>query len=236
MPTEERSIQDNDQLFFICGATVAALVALVGFARTYYLKTWFDTPTLTPLVHLHGIVMTLWVSLYVVQTWLVASHRTHIHRRLGIFVALWALVVLVVGTTTGIMAAKLGHSPGPPPLRFLVMPLGDMVVFGTLVLIGIYFRSKREMHRRLMLLATLGILTAAFGRLPLDFLLSHRPFSAFALTDLTVLAFVAYDTFKHRRLHPAFAWGGLLIIVSQPIRFALSSTDAWMQFASWLVG
>ena len=236
MHTEERSLQDNDRIFFICGAIVVALVALVGFARTFYLKAFFDTPALTPLVHLHGIVMTLWVSLYVVQTWLVATHRTRIHRRLGIFVALWAVVVLVVGTSTGIMSAKLGHSPGPPPLRFLAVPLGDMVVFGTLVSIGLYFRSKREIHRRLMLIATLGILTAAFGRIPLDFLLSHRPFSAFALTDLTVLAFVAYDTFKHRRLHPAFAWGGLLTIVSQPIRFALSSTDAWMQFASWMVG
>ncbi len=226
---------NDDHLLYRWGAVVAALVALVGFARTFYLKAFFGTPALSRLVLLHGIVMTLWVALYVVQTWLVASHRIHIHRRLGIFGALWAGVVLVVGTTTGIVAAKHGHSPGPPPLIFLVVPLGDMVVFGVLVSAALWLRNKRESHRRLMLLATLGILTAAFARIQLGFIQSHLPLTAFLLTDFTVLAFVAYDSVKHRRLHPAFGWGGLLIFASLPLRIWLSGTGAWMQFATWLV-
>ena len=235
MALETKTKQNDEHLLYRWGAAVAALVALVGFGRTFYLKAFFGTPTLTPLVHIHGLVMTLWVALYVVQTWLVASHRTHIHRRLGIFGALWACVVLIVGTTTGIVAAKLGHSPGPPPLVFLIIPLGDMVIFGVLVSVGLWLRNKRETHRRLMLLATLGILTAAFARIQLGFIQNHLPLAAFLLTDFTVLAFVAYDSFKHRRLHPAFAWGGLLILVSLPLRIWLSGTSAWMQFASWLV-
>ena len=221
--------------FYLYGGVAAAIIALVGFARTFYLKTLFDTPPLTPLVHLHGLVMTTWVALFVVQTWLVAAHRTQVHRRLGLFGAGWALLVLVVGTTTGIEGARLGHSPGPPPLKFLVVPLGDMVVFATLVGIGLYLRNRREVHRRLMLLATLGILMAAFGRLPLAFIQSHRPLVPFLLVDLVVLAFIAFDTFKHRRLHPAFGWGGGLILASFPLRILLAQTEAWLQFAGWLV-
>ena len=221
--------------FYIYGGVAAAAIALVGFARTFYLKTLFGTPPLTPLVHLHGLVMTTWVALFVGQTWLVASHRTQVHRRLGLFGAGWALLVLVVGTTTGIEAARLGHTPGPPPLKFLVVPLGDMVVFATLVGIGFYLRNRREVHRRLMLLATLGILMAAFGRLPLAFIQSHRPLVPFLLVDLVVLAFIAFDTLRHRRLHPAFGWGGALILASFPLRIFLASTEAWMRFAGWLV-
>jgi len=46
---------------------------------------------------------------------------------------------------------------------------------------------------------------------------------------------VAYDTIKQRRLHPAFGWGMLLIVVSQPMRLLLSGTSVWQQFATWLV-
>jgi hypothetical protein len=47
-----------------------------------------------------------------------------------------------------------------------------------------------------------------------------------------VLACVAADTWKHRRLHPAFAWGALLVVLSHPLRFRLAQTDAWMRFAT----
>ena len=223
--------------FYLWAAVGAALIVFAGFARTYFLKGAFGTPALSPLLHTHGLVMTLWFALFIVQTWLVASHRIHIHRRLGIFGAFWAVVVLVVGTTAAIAAARLGRPPAPlpPPLVFLVIPLGDMVVFGTLVGIGLYFRNKREIHRRLMLLCTLSMLPAAFARIPLAFIKNGGLLMFFGLADLCVLAFVAYDTFKSRRLHPAFGWGALFIIASLPLRLMLSGTHAWMQCAAWLV-
>ena len=39
-----------------------------------------------------------------------------------------------------------------------------------------------------------------------------------------------------RRVHPAYVWGGLLVIGSQPLRLALSGTAAWLAFADLLVG
>jgi hypothetical protein len=55
------------------------------------------------------------------------------------------------------------------------------------------------------------------------------------LTDLCLLACVAFDTVRSRRLHPAFFWGTLLVIASQALRLIVSGTGAWLQFASWLV-
>src|SRR5512147_1245206 len=87
---------------FATGVAVAtALIVFVGFARTYYLKGVFGTPALSSgLVHLHGIVMTLWFALFVVQVRLIAAHRTDLHRRVGVVGAVLALLVLVVGITT----------------------------------------------------------------------------------------------------------------------------------------
>jgi hypothetical protein len=46
---------------------------------------------------------------------------------------------------------------------------------------------------------------------------------------------VAYDTFKHRRLHPVFLWGSIFIIALQPLRLLLAGTSVWMNFAAALV-
>jgi len=38
------------------------------------------------------------------------------------------------------------------------------------------------------------------------------------------------------RLQPVALWGGLLIIISQPLRLAVSGTDSWLAFARWAAG
>jgi hypothetical protein len=50
-----------------------------------------------------------------------------------------------------------------------------------------------------------------------------------------VLARVVFDAIKHRRFHPVFLWGTLLIVALQPLRLLLAGTDTWMRFATWLV-
>jgi hypothetical protein len=224
-----------DRRFATGVAVTAALIVFVGFARTYYLMDVFGTPALSSgLVHLHGIVMTLWFALFVVQVRLIAAHRTDLHRRAGVVGALLAALVLVVGVTTAIVAAKRGFTPGPPPLVFLSIPLGDMLVFAVLVSLGLLFRRRSDIHRRLMLLASVGILGAAISRIPIGFIETGGPLTFFGLTDLCVLACVVFDTVKNRRLHPAFGWGILFIVASQPLRLMLTDTAVWMQFATWL--
>jgi hypothetical protein len=218
-------------------ALAAVIVVFAGFARSYYLKGVFGTPALTGLVHLHGIVMTLWFTLFFVQVRLVASDRVDLHRKLGVFGAVLALLVVAVGTLTAIAGARHGSPPGrPPPLVFLAIPLGDMVVFSVLVSLGLALRRKPMAHKRLLLLSSLGIVTAAVARIPLDFIRNGGLPAFFAITDLLLLLCIGYDTVKNRRLHPAFGFGFLFIIGSQVLRFWLSGTPEWLRFATWLVG
>src|SRR3712207_2906720 len=73
----------RERMFYTGMAVAAAAVVFAGFARTYYLKPYFGTPSLTPLLHLHGVLFTSWIVLFVVQTTLVAVRRVNVHRRLG---------------------------------------------------------------------------------------------------------------------------------------------------------
>ena len=226
----------NDRRLYILAAILTPLIVLLGFARTYYLKPFFNTPDIAGwIVHLHGLVMTAWVVLFVTQVSLVATRRTRIHQRLGILGAGLAALVVIVGVSTALFAAARDAIPGPDGLRFLIIPLGDMLIFAILVSLALYYRRKLDVHKRLMLLAAINILTPAIARIPFDFIVNGGPLVFFGLTDLCLLAVVAFDTFKHRRLHPVFLWGSIFLIAMQPLRILLAGTDVWLAFASSLV-
>jgi len=162
------SDRSRERIFYTGIATLCAAVIFAGFFRTYYLKALFANLPLTPLVHLHGIVFTCWLVLFITQTTLVAAKRTDLHRRLGVFSAVLAGVMIVVGPMTAIAAAKRGFGvPGrPSPLVFLTIPMFDILVFAILVATGLSYRQRPDMHKRLMLLATVSILPPGIARLP----------------------------------------------------------------------
>jgi hypothetical protein len=236
--TAGRARSAGERRLYTGAAIVAALVVFAGFARTYYLKSAFGTPELTALKQVHGAVMTAWFALFVVQVRLVATGRTAVHRKVGVAGAGLAALVLVLGTMLGVASARAGVTPIPSlsPLVFLVMPVGEMAIFAGFVTAGIAMRKRPAWHKRLMLLSSVAILTPAMARLPFDFIQAGGPLVFFALTDAVVLACIAVDTAKNRRLHPAFAMGIVFVLAMQFGRLALSQTQAWMAFARWLVG
>jgi hypothetical protein len=221
--------------FYVGMAIAIALTVFAGFSRTYFLKAHYGTPELSLLLHVHGLVFTSWVLFFLAQTTLVAAGRTDIHRRMGVAGAVLAALLLIVGTATAIVRVKGGSAPVPgvPPLAFLAIPLFDMVVFAILVGAALYFRHRAETHKRLMTLGIIALMSAPIARLPFA-LLEAGPPAFFGLTDLFILAMLVYDLTSRRRVHPATIWGGLLIVISQPLRLMISGTPAWMAFAAWI--
>ena len=226
----------SDRPLYLLAAIVVPLIVLAGFARTYYLKGLFGTPPLPNLiVQVHGIIMTAWVALFIVQVSLVATRRTRTHQRLGVAGAVLAALVVVVGVLTGLFAAARAEDR-IPALQFVIVPLGDMLVFAVLIGAALYFRRRLDIHKRLMLVAAVNLLAPAIARIPLSVIANGGPLAFFGLTDLCLLGFVAFDTIRHRRLHPAFLWGTLFVIAMQPLRIALAPTAAWIKFADYVVG
>jgi hypothetical protein len=79
-----------------------------------------------------------------------------------------------------------------------------------------------------MLLATISLLAPAIARITLLF--THSGMVQMLAFDFCVLFCVVVDTIRHRRLHPAFGWGALLILVSFQLTFAAVQTKAWLDF------
>jgi hypothetical protein len=227
----------GERRVYTWAAVIALLFMFAGFAPTFYLKGVYGAPELSELKLMHGIVMTAWFTLFLVQARLVATGRISMHRQLGMAGLVVALLVVTMGVTTALASARAGFAPlGLSPLVFLVMPLGEMVVFAGIFTAAIAMRKRAAHHKRLMLVATLAMLTPAMARLPFEFVKTGGPPVFFAMTDFVILACIAFDTAKNRRLHPAFVGALVFVVVVQVGRLLVSQTPQWMTFAKWLVG
>jgi hypothetical protein len=238
-PANVRPAGAYDRTFYTSLSILMALTVVGGFGPTYYFagsqaRTIAGNPV-TPLVHLHGFLFSAWVLLFIVQTSLIATRRVAVHRRLGIAGVGLAIGMIVVGLRTAIVAAKGGVAPGGvDPLVFLVVPMFDIVCFAAFVTAAVLQRRNKEAHKRLMLLAYVSIIIAATARLP--GVLPLGPPGFFGLAFLFVVAGIVYDRWSRGKVHPVYIWGGAALVISVPLRLALSTTAAWRAFAGWLVG
>ncbi|HKR26597.1 MAG TPA: hypothetical protein VJS11_04045 [Acidobacteriaceae bacterium] len=224
--------------FYLSIAVVSALLVFAGFARSYYLRSVFGFPALAGFLHLHGLVMTLWFVLFVVQVWLIMAQRTRLHRQLGVFgIGLAVLMVAITGTVV-IRAARRGFTAFPETVKwpgFLLLSLGLVLTFAILFGAAVWLRARSGLHKRLMVLASLSLWGAAIARLPLHFIEAGSLWTTIAVGDACVVTCVAIDSIRNRRLNPAFLWGGLLILCSHPLLIWIGNTSTWARMAMWLV-
>jgi len=231
-PRASRS--DHPYFLFISGCFLALI--FWTFARTYYLKSFFDTPALTPLVQVHGAVMSGWVLLLSVQSGLVAAGQVRWHRYLGWVGAVWAILVVILGSTTTLAAsAREVHQHtrfANIQLTVSGLELLQMLLFALLVITAILLRYRPDFHKRLMLLTIACLLPSALARLPID-ILDNRLILWFL--DALVLTCVGIDTWRNRRLHPAFGWGAAIVLGALHAAFYATQTGAWISFGRRLV-
>jgi hypothetical protein len=231
----QRQAKTRERVFYTGMAVAILITVFIGFSRTFYLRPYFQTQRLIPLLILHGTLFSSWIALFVTQTTLVAARRTRTHMRLGIAGGVLAALMIIVGTFTAIVRAK-GPSPIPNvnPLSFLTIPLGDMLVFGILVSAALYFRRRVHTHKRLMLLSSIALLPAAVARFPIGFIENGGPLVFFGLADLFIVPCLIFDIVTRGRPHRATVLGGALIVISHPLRLVIGNTHAWLVFATWL--
>jgi hypothetical protein len=222
---------------FYLGATFVFLALVVWvFARTYYFKRWFGTPALPVLLHAHGAVMSGWVVLLASQSWLIAARRVQWHRRLGVFGAGWAVLVVVMGSVTTVHAAARAVRAGSESAPVLVMIMGlevlQMLFFGTFVALAILWRRRTDVHKRLMLMTIACMLPSVLARLPVSFMSNGLILTGL---DLFVIACIAIDAWRNGRIHPALAWSGGAFMVAFQIAFFAFQTPALIRFGTALV-
>ena len=212
------------------------------FARTFYLRSFFRTPPLSVLLHIHGAVMTGWVVLLVIQTSLIAAHRVNWHRWLGVFGSIWAALVVFLGSITTLHAAarevRGRTSFAAAQVTITSLDLLQMLFFAGLVTLAILQRRRPAYHKRLMLFTIPCMLPDALARLPVSFMTQvtevELNLRIMIGLDVFILIVVGLDTLWHRRLHPVFAWSALLFVGAFHVTLYVSQTPTWIKFGESL--
>ncbi len=224
--------------FFAVFAVLFVLTVFIGFGPTFYLKPLFNTPPVARvIIFIHGFLMAAWVALFVVQVYLISSKRIKVHQRLGIAGVFLAPVILITGLMTAVAAAKFGTASAPanvPPLEFMIVPFGDMFVFAVLFGAAVYYRKNSANHKRLILLTIINFLPPAIARFPGDLTNTFGPLWFYGVPTILTIGLIALDTWRTGKLNKAFLFGGIFMIASMWLRLPLSSTQAWLNFATWV--
>lgn len=202
--------------FLIAHAVLLAIV-LVGFGRTFYVRSLFTPRPLPMLLLWHGIALTLWFALVVLQGGLVMKEQRRWHRRVAWLAVPVLIATVVSGIAVNLRVALAVESAGSPENMFVWANFMSLVSFVMLVAAGVALRRRYVAHHRLIFFASLAIIGPAFARFAfwpaIGLGLNFAPIFAVVGMLLLILLAIAYDVMTSRRVQPATLAGlaGVLI-------------------------
>jgi len=212
--------------FYVGLSFLMVAIVLVEFWPSFFgplLRGHADRPF---VLQLHGVVFIGWMALLVAQVVYAARGNLRRHRAVGNWGIAYGWLVLVMGLVVSFAAPIIhvhaGEWDRDRAASFLLTPLGDMLLFGSFFGAAVVFRSRPEIHKRMMVAATVALLFAAVGRieyLPIPVLM--------AIWLSPIVAGMAHDWMSRRRVHPAYLVAATVLVVGS-LRLFLDQTPAWL--------
>jgi len=222
--------------FYIAVAILMTLTVIVGFWPSYYGPLTQGTAQVSWILHIHGVIYMGWMGLFIAQTVLAATGRIRAHRLVGSIGIGHGITILLVGLLVSFVAPVMHVNAGDwttdQAAAFLPVPLGDMVLFGGLFGAAVAYRQKPEIHKRLMLLATVALLFAAVFRLNAAGLASMP--AAIFLWYVPVILGIGHDVIRQGRVHPVY-WIGAAAMSVSLLKLPLGTTDFWLGFGGRII-
>lgn len=213
---------------FYVGITLILMAMVIrGFWPSYFGPLFTGGVTRPWVIHLHGAVFSGWMVLLLTQVSLIATGRMQVHRRLGNFGIAYGAFVLALGLVVSFAAPALHVRAGEWTVDraagFLLLPLIDMVLFAGFFGAAIAYRRRPEIHKRLILAATVALAFAAVARMAFE---SPVVFLVVWLSPL--FAAMAFDVFTRRRVHPVH-FISAAVMAGAFVRIFFMESEGWLR-------
>jgi len=233
----------SERLFYVIAGSVMLIATAVGFRGFLLHGKGFGGGEITrqiyPLVVVHGLAMFSWVILFLVQSLFILNGNWRLHMRIGVAGAVLAGAIVVLGSAAATLSTRNNpqlyqHFGGPR--FFLATMLGQMLSFGAFVAIAIIYRRRAEVHRPMMLLATLMIISGSLGRCPYiaDFA-AKPPLYVLGPTLVLGAVFLVLHWGMTREVSRWYALGYGALAMASVLFVTVGHTALWNQFADRLI-
>lgn len=145
--------------FYFHSFIVLAVLSLGGFVPSFFLRP--DDDPLPIWMDMHGVLFTLYFFVTILQSWLILKNKRVLHRELGVIALIIVTSAFILTLIAGANLTATGaHMTGGPRFNAILTS-----AFTCCVLVGVYFRRKPEIHKRLVLMATVLLTVPGFDRL-----------------------------------------------------------------------
>ena len=216
-----------DKYFYFFMSLLVAGTVIYGFSHTINGNLFHPRVPRPTLLAFHAACFSGWVAFFIFQSALVRTHNVRIHRLTGWFGAALGAAMIVLGYSIAVIMARFKfhtfHDAFAVP--FLIVPFFDITCFTVFFTLAIKWRRKPEFHRRLILMATCVLASAAFGRFPFDF---PPPLNFYYGVDALILLGVVRDLLVNRRVHRVYLIALPALIVCQVfVVYTMANGSAW---------
>ena len=233
-----------ERLFYTATGALFLVLTVIGFQHYLFGGRHADgtpiDPTILAIVIAHSSAIFAWFVLFFVQSLLISTQNRRIHMKLGWSVLVIASTIAVTGPLVATHSVRLAPDlvifdwPGRP---FLLVMYSEIALFVAFVSIGVLNRKRPRVHRPMMLMASLSIISGATGRIPLVSTIFgyHHWMGIFGpVVALGVLLLVARSAMT-RRFEREFAVGLAALVVVTVVVSGLAATTMWVNWAGMIL-
>lgn len=223
--------------FYFWIALVMSFYIFGGFSLAA-LERWLtsNTTQMPPVVHLHGVTFISWMTLLMVQTYLINVRNVALHRTLGTFGIALGTAVLFTGALISLLGMRFGDPTGPFYYDLMYLSVMALLGFGFLFTLAIRQVRKPEYHRRLILFATIPLLPPGINRMyQVIFQLPIPPVLVTYLTMAAIAtAILIYDWRTMGKVSKGSMIGAAVVFGQQLLHIPIARSATFAEFVGFL--
>ena len=233
-----------DRLFYSVTGALFLVLTVIGFQRYIFGAKHADgtpiDPTMLAIVVAHSTAIFAWFLLFFVQSLLVATRNRAIHMKLGWSVLVIGSVIAVTGPIVATRSVRLFPSQeifdwsGP---RFLLVMYSEIVMFVVFAALGVLNRKRPRVHRPMMLMASLSIVSGATGRIQMvnSIFGNHHWMAIFGPVVAIGVVLLLVRWAMTRSFEPELSMGLGALVAASVVAAAAADTNLWVNWAGMIL-
>lgn len=233
-----------DRLFYTAAGALFLILTVIGFQHYIFGGKRFDgapiDPSMLATVVAHSSAIFAWFVLFFVQSLLIATKNRRVHLKLGWAVLVIASTIAVTGPLVATRSIRIDDPMGVfdwSGRQFLLIMYSEIALYVAFVAVGVLNRKRPRIHRPMMLMASLSILSGATARIPLvnSVFGLHTWVALFGPVVILGAVLLLMRCIVTRTFEREFAVAYAVLLVASVVAARLAETDAWRIWAGMIL-